>query len=365
MQQDREPTTALNRRLPIRNGGRSVEGYDTMKGLFICFAVALALVSRTAQGDSAVLRPAVPRVQTVPAFNHVFLIIGENTSGHSVTMGHTPYLVGTLMPMGAKLTNYEALASGSLANYIGMTAGHYSLCDVNDSLPYNFFTGKPKCNDSGPNLFSLLDGANISWTQWSESMPNPCGFVDVGMDWAYNVFTTHHNPAQYFDSVEGARYNEAYKYAPNAECQQRVLPMGSTAPNDTSAFDAALANGSVPRFNLIIPNDCEDGHDKCGNNDRLRQFDEFLAREVPRVLASPSFGSDGLLLITYDEWGDLTLHDKRVAFVALGPLVTPGGVSNGVYNHYSLLRTLEDGYGLHPYLGGARSVKSIVGIWAG
>jgi hypothetical protein len=335
-----------------------------MKSLLSGLAVAFTLVSLASPGGAAALRSVSMPAATVPAFNHVFVLIGENTSLHSVTMGHTPYLVGTLMPMGGKLGNYEGLASGSLANYIGMTAGHYSLCDVNDSLPYNFFTGKPKCNDSGPSLFSQLDGATISWVEWVESMPNPCGFVDEGADWAYNVYTTHHNPAVYFDSVEGARYNEAYKYPPNAECVQRVLPMGTTAPNDTSAFDAALANGSVPKFNLIIPNDCEDGHDKCGNNDRLRQFDEFLAREVPRILASPAFGSDGLLIITYDEWGDLTMNDKRVAFVALGPLVTPGSANAGVYNHYSLLRTLEDGFGLRPYLGGAHSVKSITGIWA-
>jgi hypothetical protein len=40
-------------------------------------------------------------------------------------------------------------------------------------------------------------------------------------------------------------------------------------------------------FNLIVPNDCENGHDPCGG-DGVRHFDRFLAREVPRIEASPA-----------------------------------------------------------------------------
>ncbi|MGA8474235.1 MAG: alkaline phosphatase family protein [Candidatus Cybelea sp.] len=299
----------------------------------------------------------------VPHFNHVFLIIGENTSARDVNQARMPYLVGTLMPQGGSLTNYEALHSGSLSDYIGMIAGHYTRCDVNDSLPYNPNTNKPTCIDAGPSIFSLLDKAKISWKEWNESMPNPCGFFDMGTDWAYNIYTTHHNPAVYFTDIEGARYFENFDRAPNLECLQRVLPMGSTAPNDTSAFEETLSTGAISKFNMIIPNGCEDSHDHCGARDRLTQFDTFLAREVPKILASPAFGSDGAVFITFDEWGDFTPHDKRVAFVAIGPRVLPGSVNAGHYNHYSLLRTLEDGYRLRPYLGGAAKAATIKGIW--
>jgi hypothetical protein len=300
----------------------------------------------------------------VPHFNHVFLIIGENTSARDVTPAHMPYLAGTLMSQGGSLTNYEGLHSGSLSNYIGMTAGHYTRCDVNDSLPYNLNTNKPTCIDSGPSIFSQLDKAKISWTEWNESMPNTCGFFDVGTDWAYNVYTTHHNPAVYFTDIEGARYLENFDRAPNLECLQRVLPMGSTASNDTSAFEEALSTGTISKFNRRIPTGCEDSHDLCGARDRLSQFDAFLEREIPKILDSPAFGSDGAVFITFDEWGDSTPRDKQVAFVAIGPRVRPGSVDAGHYNHYSLLRTLEYGYRLRPYLGGAATAATITGIWA-
>ncbi|MBV9104360.1 MAG: hypothetical protein JO060_12285 [Candidatus Eremiobacteraeota bacterium] len=336
------------------------------KKLAVGFPTALilfAFVASVANGSTG--RARSTQGLPVPIFDHVFLIIGENTSFSSVNAAHTPYLVNTLMPQGGHLTDYQGLHGGSLSDYIGMTAGHYTPCEVNDALPYNPNTNKPTCVERGSSIFHQLDTSNISWTEWNESMPNACGFFDMGTDWAYNIYATHHNPAVYFTDIEGARYSENFNAVPNQECLQRVLPMGSTAPNDTSAFDAALAAGAVAKFNMVIPNECEDGHDLCGAYDRFRQFDNFLAREVPKILGSPAFGGDGLLIVTYDEWGDFTPHDKRVACVAVGPLVIPGTTNPDHYNHYSLLRTLEDGYGLRPYLGGAATEKSIAGLWTG
>ncbi len=42
----------------------------------------------------------------------------------------------------------------------------------------------------------------------------------------------------------------------------------------------------------------------------------------------------------------------RIGAVLLSPLIRPGTVSTGPYNHYSLLRTIEDIFGL-PRLGDA------------
>jgi hypothetical protein len=129
-----------------------------------------------------------------------------------------------------------------------------------------------------------------------------------------------------------------------------------------SRFNAALASGHAARFNMIIPNGCQDGHDSCGTKDKAGQFDAFLRQEVARIEASPAFGRDGLILITYDEWGDATPQDHRVAFLAIGPQVHPG-VYAGRFGHYSLLRTLEDGFGLRGHLLGAATARPINQIW--
>ena len=209
---------------------------------FIAVPAALVMIALLGSSSSAMQPPSsvtrlpshAVRAGSVPHFGHVFVLIGENTSAADVNSLHTPYIVNTLMPEGGTLTNYSALHGGSLSDYIGMTSGKFTQCDVNDDFPYNRNTGQPICVSYGPSLFHLLDKARISWTDWNESMPNPCGFMDMGTDWAFNIYATHHNPAVYYNDVEGSRYGENYRYSPNPECLSNVLPMGSTAPNDTS-----------------------------------------------------------------------------------------------------------------------------------
>jgi phosphatidylinositol-3-phosphatase len=194
-------------------------------------------------------------------------------------------------------------------------------------------------------------------------MPNPCAFFDTGTAWAKDIYTTHHNPAVYYDDIEGGRYSEAFHQAPKAECIRRVIATGGTGPNDMSRFNAALSRGTIARFNMVIPNDCQQGHDPCGTPNPLRQFDTFLRREVPRIEASPAFRRNGLILITYDEWGDATPRNHRVAFLAIGPQVRPGIYRATGFSHYSLLRTLEDGFGVHGHLRNAATARPISQIW--
>jgi hypothetical protein len=67
-------------------------------------------------------------------------------------------------------------------------------------------------------------------------------------------------------------------------------------------FNKALVDGTVPDFNYILPNGCDDGEANCKPvNNRYTQFDNYLAKEIPKIMASPSFGSDGLIIVTYDE----------------------------------------------------------------
>ena len=112
---------------------------------------------------------------------------------------------------------------------------------------------------------------------------------------------------------------------------------------------------------LVVPDDCENGHDLCaGHKDPVRAFDGFLAREVPKIEASPAF-ADGTLIITWDEGGDPPQQPEHVLTVVAGPHVA-AGTSAARYDHYSLLRTLEDGFRL-PALRRARTAHPFAGIW--
>jgi hypothetical protein len=115
-------------------------------------------------------------------------------------------------------------------------------------------------------------------------------------------------------------------------------------------FDA-LRNGTAPTFNLILPNGCDDGEANCKPvNSRYTQFDSFLAPEVPKIMALPSYGSNGVIIITDDEdqcTGDLAKKNGfgsggHVVCAVISPLARAGDYSTKAYA-YSLLRTMVDG----------------------
>jgi len=301
----------------------------------------------------------------VPAFGHVFVIIGENAELGNVNKSNSPYLVGTLEPVSAWHTNYFALTHNSLANYIGMTSGQYTPCEQDDDPPAD-------CHQDVPNLFDQLDDAAIGWQSWMESMPVPCDVEkESGSLKDSNTYRVKHNPAVYYDDVEG-QGGVWSATAKSAGCLADVIPAGGTGANDMSAFESALASGDVGRFNLVVPNQCEDAHDNCNppSGNPLVQFDAFLAREVPKIQTSPAFGADGVLIVVFDEGaGDNIKNHKdrfgqggRVVFAVSGPLVQQGTYTD-VFDHYSFLRTMEDGFRLGSYVGHASDVPPINGIW--
>jgi phosphatidylinositol-3-phosphatase len=314
-------------------------------------AVATALALRGG-GSAATAR----RREGVPALRHVVLIVGENTSYAQITARSAPYLTGTLKPRAAWMSGYRSFPkSSSLGQYIAMVSGQFTKCEANNDTP-------DRCHQDVPNLFQQLDGAGRTWTDWEQSMDQACDIVDHGADWAGNVFSAHHNPAVYFTGIYGRKYDEAT--APKPGCRTHDLPTGTTAPDDTSALDAALRAGRLSDFTLIVPNDCADGHDPCPTpaSDPVRQFDDFLAREVPRIEGSPAWDSRrDVLAVTWDEGGDPPRDPAHPLLALTGGPVRPG-VYAGRYDHYSLSRTLADAFGVAP-LANARSAKPLAGIW--
>jgi phosphatidylinositol-3-phosphatase len=299
----------------------------------------------------------------VPAFGHVFLIVGENTSLSQVTAHHAPYITKTLRPEGAWLTRYFALTDGSLGDYAGMVSGQFVRCERNDDFSFTNgdVPGQHACHQNVDNLFHQLDVQHVSWQEWTESAANPCDMFDHGATWARNLYSSHHSPALYFDDIQAHHSSE--DVVPSLECRQKVLPTGGTGPDDMSAFDARLQSGNVARFDMVIPNDCENGHDNCGTHDSVRQFDDFVAREVPKIQASPAFGSDGLVIVVWDEGADPPRDPLHVGASFVGPQVRPGSVLARRVTHYSLLRTLEDGFGISKHLARAAKAPAITGIW--
>src|SRR5439155_20715498 len=228
-------------------------------------------------------------------FGNVFVIIGENTEITQLTKNNAPFLLGTIKPESAWLTHYFATTHYSEANYVAMTSGQFTPCEQHDG-------SIASCHQAVPNLFNQLDvsyGAG-AWQSWMESMPSPCDISSAGGDSTLNHYAPKHNPALIYDDVAGTWSGSTL--TPSSECLNQDIPAGTTGPNNMDAFNGALALGQVSRFNFVVPNECEDGHDNCSpTGTPIIKFDNFLRREVPHILASPAFGSNGVLIVTFDE----------------------------------------------------------------
>jgi phosphatidylinositol-3-phosphatase len=334
---------------------------------------------------------AAPTATGLHAIHHVFVIVLENEP-YSITFGtHSPapYLAHALPAKGAMLRQYYGVGHNSLDNYIAMVSGQAPNRETQHDCPVmTEFKASGPLNADGQlpghgcvypatvkTVADQLEAAGLSWKGYMEDMgADPkreaatCGHVPIGAkDYTNHASPTDeyadkHNPFVYFHSIidDAAR---CHSHVVNLDALQRDLAHIDTTPN--------LA--------YITPGLCHDGHDApCANGEPggLVSANAFLKTWVPRIMASPAFRKDGLLVITFDEGADgraccneqpLPGGPKpgkygpgggRIGTVLLSPLIRPGTVSDQPYNHYSLLRSIEDAFGLkHLGYAGANGLR--------
>ncbi len=288
----------------------------------------------------------------VPAFGHVFVIVLDNQPLSAIRgSASAPYLNG-LMSTYAYATAYTTTDHPSLPNYIELTSGNTQqiACEckpgvTNSCTTVNcvalLVTSTCACPQSVTHLGDALDGANIPWREYAESMGAPCnpGGADGGAHFAVN-----HVPFLYYDDV----------FKDSTRCQARVRDYTDFAPD--------LLGGTI-RFALISPNLCHDMHDTCAGTP-VGQGDTWLSTQVPTLLATPGFASGGrdVLFIVGDEQANGALGTAApIPFIVVSPLAKKGTTS-AAYNHYALLATIEDGLGVQR-LGSTQASATISDVW--
>ncbi|MDQ1456230.1 MAG: phosphatidylinositol-3-phosphatase, partial [Actinomycetota bacterium] len=303
---------------------------------------------------------------------HVFVINLENED-YATTWGPSSparYLNGTLVEQGKLLTQYFGIGHASLDNYIAQISGQSPNPTTQaDCVKYVEFTSKGTgsygqalgqgCVYPAPvkTIGDQLTAAGKTWRAYQEDMGTPCRHPVVGGDDSTlvarkgDMYATRHNPFVYFHSI-----------IDEPACAARVVDLKRLASDLQSV-------AATPNLVYITPNLCHDGHDApCvdGQPGGLVSADRFLAAEVPKILASPAYKADGMVVITVDEasfaHSEACCGTPRSPNVAKPGLSGPGGgrvgtllVSSRVtagttdatpYNHYSLLCSIENMFGL-------------------
>ena len=336
--------------------------------------------SKAAPGSTTTTTPRTAKA--LAPIRHVFVINLENESYADTWAPASPaaYLNTTLRARGQLLTQYFAIGHVSLDNYIAEISGQAPNPQTqSDCVTFKEFastgTGAygqalgdgcvfPK---SVPTIAGQLDAAGLTWKSYQEDIansatePKTCRHPAIGegdptlIARKGDMYATRHNPFVYFHSV-----------IDEPSCAQRVVGLDALGANLVSA-------STTPNLAFITPNLCHDGHDSpCvdGEPGGLTSADQFLKTWVPKILASPAFKADGMLVITFDEaelsgdHGDATAccHTPpspnaakpgltgpgggRVGALVISARTKPGTTNPTPYNHYALLCSLENVWGL-------------------
>jgi len=141
----------------------------------------------------------------------------------------------------------------------------------------------------------------------------------------------------------------------SAYCLAHIRPYGE--------LDADLRSNTVARYNFITPNLCNDMHNandsRCASSNRITTGDLWLSTEIPRIMNSPAYSNNGAIFITWDE-SELPPTQTPIGMIVLSPLAKGGGYFNtNYYNHASTLRTMQETFGVRPFLFGANTVSSL------
>jgi acid phosphatase len=248
----------------------------------------------------------------LPRPDHVMVVVFENEDAEDVLgSGDAPYLT-SLAGSGVTFTNAHGETHPSQPNYLALFSG--STQGVTDDSCLTQFPG--------PDLGSQLRDAGLSFTGFSEGLPE-VGYTGC----EHGDYARKHNP--WVDFAD--------------------LPPSVNQPLSAMPTDYA----DLPTVAFVIPDLCNDMHD-CGV-----PTGDAWAREVLDPYVSWAREHNSLLLVTFDE--DHGSAGNHIATFVVGARV-PAATSDRRIDHYDLLRTLEEMYGLAP-LGKAADASPLTGVW--
>jgi phosphatidylinositol-3-phosphatase len=272
-------------------------------------AASTSTASSTAPAATAPT-PVTTSPGAVPRPDHIVIVVEENHSFDE--LASLPYS-STLTAGGAKLTRSYALTHPSQPNYLGLWSG--STQGVTDDSCNQDFGSKAS-------LGSQLIDANLTVAGYLDALPSP-GYTGC----TAGTYARKHNPLADFSATSDAKH---------------TLPF--------TAFPTDFAK--LPTVSFVAPdldNDMHDGSVEAG--------DAWLKSHLG-AYAEWAKTHNSLLILTADEDDDSA--GNHILTVLSGQHVRSGVSSDQKVNHYSVLHTIEDAYGL-PHLG--PSAASISGIW--
>jgi hypothetical protein len=321
----------------------------------------------------------------LPPIKHVFLIVLSNEPYASAfgPASSAHYLTG-LEQHGELLVRYDAVAHEELANGVALLSGQGPTAQTAANCPtYAPIVPATAAADqqvlgegcvypaSTQTLPGQLQAKHLSARAYVQGLEEPagqagaCAHPPLGQadptavqTAGAGAYATFRNPLVYFGSITGS-----------PACATRDVGLAKLTGDLASA-------ARTPSFSYIVPDRCHDGNPTpCtpGAPAGMAPADAFLSRVVPQITRSPAYAHGGLVVITVDEaptsgeYADSSAccgqpHFPNLPAGTIAGLSPRGGGTVGAlllsryvkgastsqepFNHFSLLRTIEDLFAL-------------------
>jgi len=280
---------------------------------------------------------------TARHFDRVLIIVLENVDYEVASKEKS---LAELAAGGASFTNFHALFHPSYPNYLAMVAGtdfgiHHRgrlLADNQVNIP---------SDASHLTIADRLIAAGLDFKQYAEELP------DGTCPWN---FSSQHVPGKRGDYVRRHVPFLSFREVQQKWCD-RVIRVDSSKSDNFFAQDARKG---LVAYSFYSPNMNHDGHDTSATVAGA-WVKKFLAESFPQKLRQGT-----LVVVTFDESGGNS--DNRIFTLFLGDMIKPANQQdpNALakrYTHYSVLRTIEENFGLPPLTENDRDAAPITDIW--
>lgn len=291
-----------------------------------------------------------------PSIDHVYVIMEENTDYEDL-IGNTadaPYINQLAQNYGFA-ANYYGVTHPSQPNYLAVTSGDF----------YGIHKDDPTLTFPAQNIVDQLETKGLTWATYQQGLPS-VGFTGAQFPaTGSGLYVKKHNPFELYTDVSSSTSR-----------MQNIKPI--------DALGTDLSSGHAPSFAFIAPDQCHDMHGVsppaaasygmpwCGyppnftlNHALIQAGDAYLKSLVTTITGSSGWTTNSVIIVTWDEneSSGLTTPNRGYASstgCCASPVGDGGGrvpaivitstpqhtVSLHPYNHYSLLRTVEDAFGL-------------------
>ena len=271
-----------------------------------------------------------------PLYDHVFLLVMENEGYNQMVGNRYAPILNALANYYGVATEYTGVADPSEPNYVAMLGG--SSFGIRSDDPYWF----PGQTVNAANLMSQLEGIGKTWRGYFESMPYP-GYRGY-------CYPDKCNGIPDADTQYVSKHNGIVNFA-NMQTPSEFVKM-----YPLTQLSADLASGTLSNFSYIVPNECNDMHGAppwCvdSSNTDTPQQSWLIAQGDRRVgdivnqITSSSFWQKGnnAIVITFDEGNVAKSRVLTIVVTSHGPRQVQ---DNTAYNHYSLLASLQQTFGV-------------------